>query len=65
MRSLRWDHVDLIGAPHADPPIPPHVMVWHSVRVKGETKTRKSRRTLALPALAVDVLKRHGEAQNT
>jgi integrase len=39
-------------------------MVWHSVRAKGETKTRKSRRTLALPTLAVDVLKQHGEEQN-
>lgn len=64
MRSLRWDHVDLVGDPAADPPVPPHVMVWHSVRAKGETKTRKSRRTLALPALAVDALKRHGETQN-
>jgi integrase len=64
MRSLRWDHVDLIGAPDTDPPIPPHVMVWRSVRAKNETKTRKSRRTLALPARAVNALKRHGETQN-
>lgn len=64
MRELRWDHVDLIGNPEALPPIPPHIMVWHSVRAKGETKTKKSRRTLALPLLAVDVLKRHGEEQN-
>lgn len=64
MRELRWDHVDLIGDPEADPPIPPHVMVWRSVRAKGETKTKKSRRTLALPARAVDALKQHGEVQN-
>lgn len=64
MRSLRWDHVDLIGDPNADPPIPPHVMVWRSVRAKNETKTKKSRRTLALPARAVIALKKHGETQN-
>ena len=64
MRSLRWDHVDLIGDPEAKPPIPPHLMVWRSVRAKNETKTRKSRRTLALPARAVNALKQHGETQN-
>lgn len=64
MRELRWDHVDLIGDPDAEPPIPPHIMVWHSVRAKGETKTKKSRRTLAHPELAVAVLKQHGEEQN-
>ena len=64
MRSLRWDHVDLIGDPEADPPIPPHVMVWRSVRAKGETKTKKSRRTIALPERAVEVLAQHGEIQN-
>lgn len=35
MRSLRWDHVDLTGKPDANPPIPPHLMVWRSVRAKG------------------------------
>ena len=38
--------------------------VWHSVRTDGDTKTRKSRRTLALPVRCVDALKRHGEFQN-
>ena len=64
MRELRWDHVDLIGDPDAEPPVPPHIMVWHSVRAKGETKTKKSRRTLALPEPAVAVLKQHGAEQN-
>ena len=64
MRSLRWDHVDLIGDLEADPPIPPHLMVWRSVRAKGETKTKKSRRTIALPDRAVEVLAEHGEIQN-
>jgi len=56
-RALRWDHVDLDGDPDAAPPAPPHVAVWRSVRVHGETKTERSRRTLGLPQLAVDALR--------
>ncbi|WP_426566337.1 tyrosine-type recombinase/integrase [Angustibacter sp. McL0619] len=56
MRELRWSHVDLVGRPKADPPVPPHMLVWRSVRASGDTKTRKSRRTLALPGRCVDVL---------
>jgi integrase len=59
MRPLVWAHVDLEGRPQADPPVPPHVMVWRSVRAGGDTKTRKSRRTLALPKRSVDALKAH------
>jgi integrase len=55
-RALRWDHVDLDGDPDAHPPVPPHVAVWRSVRAHGDVKTRKSRRTLRLPAAAVDAL---------
>ncbi len=51
VRALDWQHVDLDGDPDADPPLPPHVAVWRSVRVRGETKTERSRRTLALPRL--------------
>jgi integrase len=51
-RALRWDHVNL----HADAPVPPHVAVWRSVRVHGETKTERSRRTLGLPQMAVEAL---------
>lgn len=50
LRALRWDHVDLVGQPEANPPVPPSMQVWRSVRAGGDTKTRKSRRTLALPA---------------
>ena len=63
LRALTWDHVDLLGRPDADPPMPPHVEVWRSVRTGGDTKTRKSRRTLALPALCVDVLSDHRRLQ--
>ncbi|WP_432535288.1 site-specific integrase [Kineococcus arenarius] len=56
LRALRWDHVDLTGRPDASPPVPPHVAVWRSVRAGGDTKTRKSRRTLALPQRCVEAL---------
>jgi integrase len=52
-RALRWAHVDLDGDPAARPPVPPYVAVWRSVRAHGETKTERSRRTLALPPVAV------------
>jgi integrase len=55
-RALRWEHVDLDGDPQADPPVPPHVAVWRSVRADGDTKTQKSRRTLKLPQLAIEAL---------
>ncbi|MGH3517750.1 MAG: site-specific integrase, partial [Haloechinothrix sp.] len=64
LRALRWDHVDLRGSPDAAPPVPPNVKVWRSVRAKGETKTRKSRRSLALPQRAVEALKAHRESQH-
>ncbi|MEU7788394.1 site-specific integrase [Amycolatopsis sp. NPDC049159] len=64
MRPLTWDHVDLVGKPDASPAIPPNVKVWRSVRAKGETKTRKSRRTLALPERAVRALEDQRLAQN-
>ncbi|MGW0457220.1 site-specific integrase [Streptomyces tendae] len=63
LRALTWDHVFLKGKPDADPPQPPHIAVWRSVRRGGDTKTRKSRRTLALPARCVEVLWQHFEDQ--
>lgn len=56
LRALTWDHVDLVGEPDANPLVPPFVAVWHSVRKGGDTKTKKSRRTLALPTRCVEVL---------
>jgi integrase len=58
-RALRWAHVDLDGDPAAAPPVPPHVAVWRSVRAHGETKTERSRRTLGLPAAAVQADERY------
>jgi integrase len=62
-RALRWDHVDLDGQPDADPLVPPNVAIWRSVRAHGDTKTEKSRRTLALPQMAVTALRDHREGQ--
>jgi integrase len=55
-RALHWAQVNLNGDTAATPPVPPHVAVWRSVRAHGETKTERSRRTLALPAAAIQAL---------
>jgi integrase len=62
-RQLCWDQLDLDGDPDANPPVPPSVAVWQSVRQGGDTKTPKSRRTLALPQAAVQALKAHRKRQ--
>jgi integrase len=62
-RALHWAHVDLDGDPAARPPVPPHVAVWRSVRVHGETKTERSRRTLGLPSVAVQALRAWADSQ--
>jgi integrase len=64
LRALTWTHVDLDGQPDADPPVPPSIQVWRSVRAGGDTKTRKSRRTLALPERCVAALRRHRTIQD-
>jgi integrase len=61
-RALRWEHIDF-GDPAADPPVPASAAVWRSVRSHGDTKTEKSRRTLALPQMAADALRDHKEQQ--
>jgi integrase len=61
-RALRWENVDF-GDPVADPPVPASAAVWRSVRSHGDTKTEKSRRTLALPQMAVDALRAHEKRQ--
>jgi len=58
-RELHSEHVDLDGDPGAARPVPPSVAVWHSVRQGGDTKTAKSRRTLALPQAAAQALREH------
>jgi integrase len=53
-RALGWDHVDLEAGT---------ISVWRSVRAHGDVKTRTSRRTLALPEMAVQALREHQELQ--
>ena len=54
LRALQWSEVDLdAGA----------VAVYRSVRVTGDTKTRRSRRVLGLPNLAVQGLREHRKLQ--
>ncbi|NUW30735.1 site-specific integrase [Nonomuraea sp. SMC257] len=73
VRALQWSHVVAyddetqawrsvagIGWDHKEFAL----YVWRSVRKKGETKTPKSRRSLALPKRCVDALKNLKEAQN-
>lgn len=64
LRPLGWDHVDLKGDPNAGEPIPPSIAVWRSVRDGGDTKTKKSRRTLAVPTRCVLALETHHERQD-
>ena len=63
LRALRWEHVHLDGDPDARAPLPAFMEVWRSVRKGGDTKTRTSRRTLALPAQCVDALRRQRAQQ--
>jgi len=54
-RALRWENVNFGDLDGVHPKVA-SVEVWRSVRAEGETKTVKSRRTLALPKLAVSAL---------
>lgn len=53
-RALTWPDVDLEAGT---------VAVYRSVRAKGDTKTKKSRRVLEIPEKAVQALKRHRTEQ--
>jgi integrase len=72
-RPLEWAHTHLnpvkdqtcsCGSKHIED-LPPHVEVWRSVREGGDTKTLKSRRTIALPDFIVTLLLAHREQQQT
>jgi integrase len=63
-RPLKWKHTHLnpvagqactCGERHRET-VAPHVEVWRSVRNGGDTKTTKSRRTIALPRHVVTIL---------
>ncbi len=53
-RALTWAEVDLDAGT---------VAVYRSVRAKGDTKTRRSRRVLKLPKKAVEALREHRKRQ--
>ena len=53
-RALQWGEVDLDAGT---------VAVYRSVRVKGDTKTRKSRRVLEFPTRAIQALRTHHTRQ--
>ncbi|MEU4199036.1 tyrosine-type recombinase/integrase [Streptomyces sp. NPDC045470] len=58
-RALVWAHVHTdVGEGER-----PHVDVWRSVRREGETKTRLSRRSLAMPEQAASVMTAYRKAQ--
>jgi integrase len=57
LRALRWREVDLAGRADVTPPVPPSISVLRSVRKHGDTKTKKSRRRLAMPLRCVDALR--------
>lgn len=61
VRPLTWDRVNL--RPFGG--VAPHIEVWRSVRRRGETKTRKSRRTLAMPRQMVELLEEHRDMQQS
>lgn len=63
LRALRWEHVHLEGQPDHVPPVPPYLEVWRSVRAGGDTKTRRSRWTLALPGRCVESLRKQRAMQ--
>lgn len=63
LRALRWEEVHLFPVQVGAVTVPPHIAVWRSVRQGGDTKTRKSRRTLALPQRCIDALYEQRERQ--
>ncbi|WP_326799309.1 tyrosine-type recombinase/integrase [Streptomyces sp. NBC_01808] len=58
-RPLTWAHVHTSSEGDARP----YIDVWRSVRRKGDTKTRKSRRSLTMPYQAAAVLDAHRARQ--
>ncbi|MFF3214018.1 tyrosine recombinase XerC [Streptomyces sp. NPDC002886] len=60
-RPLTWNHVHLTS----DSDTTPHVDVWRSVRTHGDTKTQRSRRSLAMPKQVAAVMEAHLNRQRT
>ncbi|MFF6843163.1 tyrosine-type recombinase/integrase [Streptomyces tanashiensis] len=58
-RPLTWSHVHI----DVDGEDRPHIDAWRSVRRRGETKTRRSKRSLTMPYYAATVLSDHRQRQ--
>lgn len=59
-RALRWDRVRM----EPEGGLPAHIEVWRSVQFGGDTKTPKSRRTLAFSGYVGTVLGKHRADQD-
>lgn len=59
VRALRWERVHLDEGPGTVP----HIDVWRAERAGGDVKTPRSRRSLRVPLLCVDALRRQREQQ--
>jgi hypothetical protein len=64
MRALTWDHVDLDGDPSANPPVPPSIEVWRSVRESGDTRTKKVSTHAGAPPALRRALRLHQQRQS-
>jgi integrase len=60
IRALRWEHVHLDDRPESVR----YIDVWRADRAGGDTKTRKSRRSLRLPDLCAEALVKQKEQQD-
>ncbi|HKO20823.1 MAG TPA: site-specific integrase [Acidobacteriaceae bacterium] len=71
VRPLLWNHVVLLSEEEVktlqesgeDKPSG-HIKVWRSVRAGGDTKTKKSRRSLGIPQRCIDALRAQRYRQN-
>jgi len=70
VRPLLWDHVVLLSDEElaelencGDDKPRGHIKVWRSVRAGGDTKTKKSRRSLGIPQRCIDALRAQRERQ--
>ena len=63
VRALRWDHVHLEAIQMGSTLVPPHVEVSRLARSSGDTKTRRSRRTLAMPTRCIEALRDERDRQ--
>jgi len=64
LRALLWTDVDLVGRLDADPPVPPTMAVWRSVRATGDPRRVCPDGHSPCRARCVDVLAAHHETQD-